>query len=75
MSATDRIEAWYDETSDADAALWCVSLCTDGGEEKRCLSTHEDEGDAIEAGRAEAAERGLEFFRRGRHGAVRVYAD
>lgn len=75
MSATNRIEAWYDETSDADAALWCVSLCTADGEEIKCLSTHEEEADALSAGRAEAAKRGLEFVRRGRHGAVRVYAD
>ena len=52
------VEVWLDETSDPSEPLWCVSLCTDEGE-IRCISTHEDQSDAISAGQAAAARRGL----------------
>lgn len=65
-----QIEVWYDETSDTDEAVWCVSLCDEEGQEVRCLSTHDDQSDAIEAGREAAQERGMRLCERSKYGAV-----
>lgn len=64
-----QIEVWRDETSDADEPCWCVSLCDDDGEIK-CLSTHDDRNDAIDAGREVAQERGLRLCERSKHGPI-----
>lgn len=53
-----HIEVWYDDASGVEPK-WCVSLCEPDGSEDRCLSTHDEESDAVAAGEAEAEERGL----------------
>ena len=65
-----QIEVWYDETSDADEPVWCVSLCDDDGQEVKCLSAHDDKDDAIDAGREAAQERGLRLCERSKHGPI-----
>lgn len=66
--SSKHIEVWYDETSDADEPLYCVSLCAADGEEIRCLSTHEEREAAEEAGRKAAEKRGLTAMYRDKHG-------
>lgn len=69
-----HIEVWYDETSDSDNPLWCVSLCEEDGEEIKCLSTHEDEGDAASYGESAAAKRKIDARKRDEDGSVYTYA-
>lgn len=63
-----HIEVWYDETSDCDDPLYCVSLCEEGGKEVKCLSTHEDREEADDAGRVAARERNMDALYRTRRG-------
>lgn len=63
-----QIEVWYDETSDSDEPIWCVSLCEEDGEEIKCLATYDDRDEAIEAGRRAAAKRSIEASERSVHG-------
>ena len=65
-----QIEVWYDGTSDADAPVWCVSLCDEGGQEIKCLSTHANRAEAVQDGREKAQRCGLRLFGRDVHGAV-----
>lgn len=66
MKTTNRIEVWYDNSPETFDALgrdaWTVSLCFDDGEEIRCLSRHDDEASALEAGETEASARGLQLI-------------
>lgn len=55
----DHIEVWHDTVSHPDHPDWCVSLCAPDGGEVVCLTTHDDEGDAIADGREVAIEHGL----------------
>lgn len=61
---TRHIEVWYDETSDSDNPVYCVSLCEEDGEEIKCLSTHDDRADALEAGQKSADKRGIALVER-----------
>ena len=69
MATTTRhIEVWYDETSDCDNPLYCVSLCEEDGREIKCLSTHENREEADDAGRKAAAKRDVVALYRTRQG-------
>lgn len=70
MTATRHIEVWYDETSDSDNPLWCVSFCEADGDEIKCLSTHEDQADALMAGQNAADKRGIECLHRDADGST-----
>lgn len=59
-----HIELWYDETSDSDNPVYCVSLCEPDGEEIMCLSTHDDKTEATEAAERSATKRGLALIER-----------
>jgi len=65
-----QIEIWYDETSDSNEPMWCVSLCGAAGDEVRCLSTHDSRDDAVSAGLAEAEKSGLVCYERSTLGTV-----
>lgn len=53
------VHVWYDEL--AHGAPWCVSICEeDGGGEIKFLAAYRNREKAIEHGRDEADERGLD---------------
>lgn len=64
-----QIEVWCDATSDTDE-VWCVSLCDDDGQEVKCLSTHDDKDDAIDAGKEAAQKWELRLCERSKHGPI-----
>ena len=54
-----QIEVWYDIGADE----WTVSMCDEDGEEIVCISTHDKEEDALDAGIIAAKNCGLQLFR------------
>lgn len=54
-----RIDLWYDETSDCENPVWCVSLCTADGEEIKVLDTAASHADALPVAEKKAASHGL----------------
>lgn len=60
--STMIVSLWYDETSDADDAQWIVDTDTIEGGESSTIGTHDDEDDAMDAGRKAAREMGVALY-------------
>lgn len=65
---TRHIVVWLDDASNYNKPTWCVSLCREDGDEIKCLSTHDEESEAIEEGKRTAAELSLAAFARSERG-------
>lgn len=65
-----RIEVWHDTTSDPSTPVWCVSACTEDGDEIKCIDTADTRAEAVETGHREADDRALPLCERDSDGTL-----